>query len=387
MLSGEIGLVVDAEICSDMLSQVVMLAARLSERGDMRVRVVVFGEPGAGSALASRADELSGCGGAGSNKVRVFYLPRLRGVAVLDGLGLWGCKALADCALLHCFSLSAVKVLGILTAKKMGGGFCVSLSHWPGEKRVGELRRLSRRPRVRVICQSNALRESLVAGGVLAQGCVVIRAELEPEQKVLDRSAARRVLNVAEDLELVLADPEVSDWSNHLQLTWAAALMAQSDSKVRILVSGRGEQLKRVRAFDDSLKPPSLGIYVGDKYGPEVLYGGADVLALPATKVVSPMSLMRAGRAALPVVASNSPGFREYLSHERNSLLFAPGPHNAGDPTRRRIRPLATAIVRVLENRDLAGRLAKQLSKDMGKAFCGGDLLAEHVGVYGEVCG
>ncbi len=135
--------------------------------------------------------------------------------------------------------------------------------------------------------------------------------------------------------------------------------------KLRVLMSGCGEKVKRLREFDDSLNPPSLGIYPGQKFAPEVLYAAADLLVLPATQAVSPLPLLRAAQAHLPVVASNSQAFREYLRHEQNALLFGPGVHNAGDPTCRRIRPLATAVVRLLEN----GKLAKQLGSKLQAPF------------------
>ena len=113
-----------------------------------------------------------------------------------------------------------------------------------------------------------------------------------------------------------------------------------------------------------------------------MLYDAADLLVLPATKAISPLPLLRAAQAHLPVVASNSPSFREYLRHEGNALLFGAGPHNAGDSVCRRIRPLATAIVRLLDDGDLAQRLAEQLSKDLGGGFSGVSVLPGYQEIY-----
>ncbi len=161
--------------------------------------------------------------------------------------------------------------------------------------------------------------------------------------------------------------------------------MGQFNQNLRVLVSGCTEQVERLRAFDNSLNPSSLGIYPGEKFGPEILYGAADLLVLTATEAVSPLPLGRAGNAGLAVVGSNSPALEEYLQHEHNALLFGVGPHNAGDSTCRRIRPLATAIVRVLEDRDLAQKLGQQLAKDMRGAFSGAKLLKAHLEVYSQI--
>ena len=108
-------------------------------------------------------------------------------------------------------------------------------------------------------------------------------------------------------------------------------------------------------------------------------------MVLAATEAVSPLPLARAGGVGLPVVASNSAAFRKYLQHEHNALLFGVGPHNAGDSTCRRIRPLAAAIVRLLEDRDLAQKLGQQLAKDMREVFSGARLLPAHLEVYGQI--
>jgi glycosyltransferase involved in cell wall biosynthesis len=263
----------------------------------------------------------------------------------------------------------------------------LSLSHWPGSEAVEQLQRIGKGRTIKVICQSKALRNALVEGGVRAQHCTAIQPEIPAGYKAKPRSAARRILNLSDEAQLILADPEISPWSNHRQLTWAAAIIRQFNKNIRILVSGCGSQVERLRAFDDSVNPPSFNIYPGENFGPEVLYGAADFLVLTATEAISPLSLGRAGAVGLPVVGSNSPALREYLKREHNALLFGPGPHNAGDLTRRRIRPLATAIVQLLEDRDLAKKLGQQLAKDMRGVFSGEKLLSAHLDVYSEIMG
>jgi len=278
-------------------------------------------------------------------------------------------------------------MLASFAGEKLLPGLCVSLSGWPGEEAVGQLRRLCRRPAVKVVCQSVGLEEALVAGGVPAEDCSVIPPELSGKESTGQRSAARRMLNVPEEVELVLADPEISPWSNHRQVSWAGAIIGHFNRKLRVLVIGCGEQVEKVRAFDRSLNPPCLGIYPGERFTPEILYAAADLLVLPATKVVSPLPLLRAARAHLPTVASNNSSFRKYLRHEVNALLFGAGVHNAGDPVCRRIRPLATAMVRLLEDGALGRRLAEQLWKDLGGGFSGISLLPGYLEVYRQVQG
>ncbi len=384
---GDIGLLLDGKVCSDTLSQVEILAEGLSRCSDMKVRIVVLGAVGQDSALWRRRAELESCQVKNANGVKVFYLPGPRGARTVDGINLGRCEALAGCTLLHCFSVSLLSTLGSLWSEKFLPSWCISLSHWPGPEAVEQLRRASRRQAIKVICQSKALQKALVDGGVPEEHCPVIQPEVPANYKTEQRSKARRVLNLSDEVQVILADPEISPWSNHRQLTWAGAIMGQFNPNLRVLVSGCAKQVERLRSFDDSLDPPGLGVYPGERFGPEVLYGAADLLVMTATEAVSPLPLARAGNAGLAVVGSNSPALEEYLQHKHNALLFGVGHHNAGDSTCRRIRPLATAIVRLLEDRDLAQKLGQQLAKDMKKVFSGEKLLAAHLKIYGQISG
>ena len=71
----EIGLLLDGATCSDTLSQVEILAERLSLRRDMKVRIVVLGGIRQDSALWRRRTGLESCGVKNGNRVKVFYLP------------------------------------------------------------------------------------------------------------------------------------------------------------------------------------------------------------------------------------------------------------------------------------------------------------------------
>ena len=157
--------------------------------------------------------------------------------------------------------------------------------------------------------------------------------------------------------------------------------------RARVIFPGRDPRLSKVKHLDATLTPPFLGIYPAQKYEPDLLYAAADVLVLPATGPVSPLPLARAARAHLPVVASDTPFFRRYLSHQGNALLFSPSPYSAGSWTSRRIRPLATAIAHLLEDSHLANRLAGRLAQDIELFFPVGPSLPDHVQLYQNILG
>ena len=383
----EIALVLDANVCSDMLGQAELLAKGLNDSSDLKARIVVWGPVDRGCAVVRRFGDLRTGGQETHRGTSVFHLAAARGLAALDVLNVTRSEALAGCDLLHCFSLSLIDVLLSVAGSKQRPGWCLSLSCWPGRQLIRKLSgQRARLPR-RIICFADALQEALLKGGVSAQRCSVISPEPPIQQKTGGRLAARKQLNVPEDMELLLADSEISCSSNQRQLSWAAAIIGQFRPRLRVLMGGSNGQLARVRAFDDSLNPPSLGIYPGEQFEPEVLYAASDIVVLPATGAISPLPLLRAGRCGLPVVASDSPAFRQYLRHEVNGLLFSPNRHTPGDRSRQRIRPLASAIVRLLEDRGLARRLGEQLGQDIEQSFSPGRALPAHLELYRQILG
>ena len=86
----------------------------------------------------------------------------------------------------------------------------------------------------------------------------------------------------------------------------------------------------------------------------------ASIFAIPnldsttARLYTSPLKLFEAMASGRPIVASDLPSIREVLTHEENALLVP-----AGDP-----KALASAIERLLGDRELSGRLAARAFDD-----------------------
>ena len=382
----EIAFLLDHNISTDMLVQVETIARGIGHSPQLRARLIVFGPPDSDSALSRRHETLCSCLGSASPQSRLFHLPLRHSIRPFDTLSLARSQALAGCDLLHCFSLSLLDSLLGLPAGRVLPPCCLTLSSWPGDHIV---RRLVRRARsfAMLICFTDDLRDALIAAGFPPQQCTVITPELPVPQQPLDKSDARRLLDLPPDLDLILADSHMSSCSHQQQLSWAMAVVGLFRPHVRVIFPGRDPRLSRLRHLDATLTPPFLGIYPAQKYEPDLLYAAADLLVLPATGPVSPLPLLRAARDHLPVVASDTPFFRRYLSHQGNALLFSPSAYSAGSWTSRRIRPLATAIARLFEDRHLANRLAGRLAQDIELFLPVGPSLPDHLQLYQNILG
>jgi glycosyltransferase-like protein len=100
-------------------------------------------------------------------------------------------------------------------------------------------------------------------------------------------------------------------------------------------------------------------------------YAAADVLAFPSTKEGWGLAVLEAMSAGLPVVTSDLPVFREYLTQGRDALLVP-----VGDPA-----ALAAALAAVLDDPDLAVRL-RAAALATAQRFTWVRSAAEHQAIY-----
>jgi glycosyltransferase involved in cell wall biosynthesis len=99
----------------------------------------------------------------------------------------------------------------------------------------------------------------------------------------------------------------------------------------------------------DELKLQGRVVFAGSISDVRPALASAELLALASTEEGLPGVVMEAQAAGLPVVATAAGGTPELVQHERTGLLVPVRDSSA----------LSAAIVRLLRDRDLAGRLAE----------------------------
>ena len=142
----------------------------------------------------------------------------------------------------------------------------------------------------------------------------------------------------------------------------AFALSLEIRRDLRLVVVGPGEPDRTCESLIDTINGVNRGMVritgpVSDEDLPRY-YASADVFCSPATGGESfGIVLLEAMAAGAPVVASNISGYRDVVAHERNGMLVSPR-----DPS-----AIAAALVNVIDNPELAGRLSdagKQVAQD-----------------------
>jgi glycosyltransferase-like protein len=195
------------------------------------------------------------------------------------------------------------------------------------------------------------------------------------------QAAALRQRAGAAGRPLILAVGGIEPRKGSDTLVQAVASLKQSGHRPVLAVVG-GHSFQDYRAYRDRVLSslPDLNLVLGDDVVmlgtvPDAelpgWYAAADVLAFPSTKEGWGLAVLEAMSAGLPVVTSDLPVFREYLTPGRDALLTP-----VGD-----VAALAAALISVLTDPQLADRL-----RSAGLAVCGrftwARSAAEHRGIY-----
>ncbi len=133
----------------------------------------------------------------------------------------------------------------------------------------------------------------------------------------------------------------------------AFALLSRVRNDLRLIIVGPGEPDRRCAALLDSFiaRDPNSVLMAG-RVSDEMLpryYASADVFCSPATGGESfGIVLLEAMATGLPVVASDIDGYRDVITNQENGLLTSP----------REPRSIADAVLRVIDDAQLSGRLS-----------------------------
>ncbi len=137
---------------------------------------------------------------------------------------------------------------------------------------------------------------------------------------IIDRSTARKKLDIAEDEYVILCLGTRTRNKNHVTAVRAAARLRESGN-VHVVVAGKdgdgsAELAEAIEASD--VRVSSLG----HRLDTGTLLSAADVLVHPSLKEGLPMVIVEAMLAGLPVVASDVGGIPEVVHDSESGRLF-----------------------------------------------------------------
>ncbi len=288
----------------------------------------------------------------------VQQFPVRMGIPALAAAAIRRCIRRKEISLIHAWGGEAAGVAQAAVDSAMP--LLVTLPGSSGERTAKWRRLLAEGRKCVVVCESEPARQRLIEQGVAADGLVVIRPGVD--FAAVDQARRRQVrakIGLAGNALALLTLPPPTRAGGHYYAVWAGALLSRIHPHVRVIVPGESRELQRLRRFAASFGQPDLVLATGERYSLEELLAAADLCVVAGREDVDAAGLALAMASSVPIVASAIPAVTELLAHRHNCLLCRPS-----DPA-----DLASCILRLLEDRELAACLADAARRQACQAF------------------
>jgi glycosyltransferase involved in cell wall biosynthesis len=221
-----------------------------------------------------------------------------------------------------------------------------------------------------VVAISRVIMNLLIEAGVEPDRIRLIHSGVDPQR--FDRCADGSASTEYEAVVGIIASLE--ERKGHRYLLEAAAMLKRRGHKVRYLLAGEGparDQLEdKVRALNLEDEVRFCG-FVSDAPG---FLSQIDIFILPSLYEGLGVAVLEAMAAECPIVTTDVPGCRDLISHEASGLLV---PFPAVDA-------LASAILRLLQDRPLASRLASRALEVVTNDWHLSNTFAAYASLYEE---
>ncbi len=231
--------------------------------------------------------------------------------------------------------------------------------------------------RVITVCEPFALQ--LARAGVARERISVRHNSVSPpapaDSEVVE--TLRREVAAAEGERLILSVGRLSREKGHADLVGALGGLRRINPELgfKLLIVGEGPERGRVELRAVALGVADRLFFAGHIDDVRPYYALADVLALPSHSEGSPLVLLEAMAAGLPVVAARVGGVPEIAVADESALLVEPR-----DPV-----GMAAALDRVLTDAGLARRLAASARARVAERFSPETQVRSLVEIYREV--
>jgi glycosyltransferase involved in cell wall biosynthesis len=150
------------------------------------------------------------------------------------------------------------------------------------------------------------------------------------------------------------------------------ASFAEREPRARLLLVGDGELRAALESHVRSLGLEGVGRFVGWRQDLTRVYGAMDVVALTSRNEGTPVSLIEALAAGVPVVATAVGGVPDVIRHEENGLLIP-----AGNPV-----ALADEFERLTSDANLCRRITMKGRSDVEQRFGRDRLVSDIASLY-----
>lgn len=225
-----------------------------------------------------------------------------------------------------------------------------------------------------VVAVSERLGTDLVSRGVPQDRVHVVRNAWEPERPLLDRGEARRALGIQEDRKVVgwvgrLSSEKAPELALHAMAAWR-------DPSVLLALIGQGGMSAELERTAEELGVADRVAWLGRVPDAARYMKGFDALFLTSRTEGTPMVLLEAMAAGIPIVTTAVGGIPEFLSGEQ-AILTPSGDAEA----------MARGLTEVFHRPEDARARAARARQVLEKEFDVGGWVERYSHVYETVTG
>ena len=242
----------------------------------------------------------------------------------------------------------AAATAGEVVAAARSAPLLRTLASLPTGRKLSAMLNRLRPGRLVVSVPTEAARRELVRLGAAERSVVVLRPPAPLAEMSATRQQTRERLGLGQAEALLVAPAEMTRDSGHKYAAWIHGLLRHGGLEVKLLLPGGGPHEKHVRSFAATTGFDEELFFTGERFTLGEVLAAGDVAIFPVERDCGVGALAAAMAAGAPIVATETPDIAECAPHEEAALLVGPG-----DP-----REAAAAILRLLEDRALADRLA-----------------------------
>ena len=247
-----------------------------------------------------------------------------------------------------------------------------------GRRRLGALRWfILRRGITRFVALNADIESRLIDRGIAAQRIVRIPNGVESSngRRSSDITAIRLALGLQGDTRTVLYLGRLIAGKGVAWLLEVWKDVVREEPTAHLLIVGDGQDGQPLRALSHRLGVTGAISFLGHQDDVEPLLAIADILVLPSRSEGMSNALLEGMSCGLAVVATDIPGNRAVIEHDKDGILVTYGDNEA----------LGRALLTLLRDASLRQRLGRDAARKAESAFSMRTIARSYDGVYREL--
>ena len=214
--------------------------------------------------------------------------------------------------------------------------------------------------------------------GICAKNIITIHNGVRIDRFRKDGSARNRIremLGLSDDQPLLGTVGNLYPVKGHIYLIKATAIVKKTVPDVKTVIAGRGELLDRLKGEVSGMGLEKNIEFLGFREDIPQLLQAMDIFILPSLSEGTPLSILEAMASQKPVVATDVGGLSEIVENGETGFLVP-----REDP-----ESLAEKILLVLEDKELAGKMALEARKKVEKKYDLNIMAKKYIDIYDRI--